>query len=710
MVTSVTEIKSKPTIKKPDKIEPDQESPISTVGGEPDIEQQLPKPLSTTRKTTVWSPITKAIHSIASLATLVVAADVRAETKKLSPRAGAFEFVKPSKGSTKISTQELDDIVVTAEVKRKDTIIELRAPDRKLKTKDRVSRKGDMESRIPTEKKEVRPKKGSEERRRVPIETTPAVEPSSKALSMLGLLATSSTVDDSNLVKAPKPDKRIDLASGQDRIESFIPGPMKRITTAHAKIADSSGLAISELDKVARESREALYLDEITPIEARVPRMSMREEPTDFITKKRMVESITKGRSVGVADKSAQIVQGIKRELKIDKGTSSAVGLLNKIALTTAIARAETIAEVYSRPITDLEETGIVYSAPQRLPLTKSVTLIPSRPDIEPERERSISLEESFKHPERAIYTGDITYEDRRSFYRSKDLLAAKKMKPTIGGPKEPDVKAIDLLSLIAKSTVQPRVTDESVSGTEPGKPRTIPEIKDGDRAGLIRSRGVAPPASGKGKIIPQTPIPVVTVRNAQRIKSLSEAFGLIRGRYERRLMARVGLGEDIPGKRPGQEQVAMPGVELVRRDQISGPGVSDTYSAERELKGVQTSSLSRAQRLDLQAKLASQTSQRSAEKAPKLYPTKPPKSEDYDWLPRGAPKKRDENREQIMVLEEKVRILRERLSEMAPGREPPTKKLQEFVHDPNLQNQLKKLFYESWLENMDKELKRYGG
>jgi hypothetical protein len=46
----------------------------------------------------------------------------------------------------------------------------------------------------------------------------------------------------------------------------------------------------------------------------------------------------------------------------------------------------------------------------------------------------------------------------------------------------------------------------------------------------------------------------------------------------------------------------------------------------------------------------------------------------------------------------------------MAPGREPPTKKLQEFVHDPNLQNQLKKLFYESWLENMDKELKRYGG
>jgi hypothetical protein len=39
----------------------------------------------------------------------------------------------------------------------------------------------------------------------------------------------------------------------------------------------------------------------------------------------------------------------------------------------------------------------------------------------------------------------------------------------------------------------------------------------------------------------------------------------------------------------------------------------------------------------------------------------------------------------------------------------PSNRKLQEVIHDPNLQTQMKKLFYEAWLENMDKELKRYG-
>jgi hypothetical protein len=82
----------------------------------------------------------------------------------------------------------------------------------------------------------------------------------------------------------------------------------------------------------------------------------------------------------------------------------------------------------------------------------------------------------------------------------------------------------------------------------------------------------------------------------------------------------------------------------------------------------------------------------------------------DYDWLPSGAPKKRDLQREHILGLEEEIKALQEQLSELSSDRAPTNRKLHEFVHDPNLQNQLKRLFYESWLENMEKELKRYGG
>jgi hypothetical protein len=697
----VAMVKDKPSLERPERSERDQISPIQPVTDIIEPDRQIPEPVSTTPRTTVWSSITKAVHRMASLAALVVAADVGGKTRKLAPKAGSLEFIEPPKGTTKVVTGKPDEVIVTADVRRKDTVIELRAPDRKIKPEGEGFGKLDMGTKVPVEMKRVRLKKISRVGDKIPIEPIPAVIPSSTALSMLGLLAKSSAVDDSNLVRIPQ--RRIARVGDMDALESYGSRTLKHIPTSDAKISETSGLAIGELDKVAQLSKKSLYLDEIKPIKSRILPISKQKEIDRLILKKQAVE--------GKISEESPIIPGIKRGLRIDEGSSRALGLLNKLVLTTAVARAETIAEVYSKPITEFSGKDIEYSTPKlhsKLPLTRSVTVIPSRPDIEPDYSLiSEEFEGSIKPVRRATSNDEPIDEGMELRYKPEPTqeqtgyLDRGKIQPGVWRTRDSDVKAIDLLSLIAKSTGQPRATDRKITGI---KPSVKSRIKFKDTASFIRPTGSIKPVSGK--TIPQTPD--VTIESARRLRSLSEAFGLIRGRYEQRLMARVGLGADIPGQRTEEEPFIITDTKSETGVQFSGSGASEISGtsrisgAGREISGV--SATSHVKRFD------SKIGETSTARAPELYPTKPPRSEDFDWLPKGAPKKRDENREQIMVLEEKVRILRDRLSEMAPDREPPTKKLQEFVHDPNLQNQLKKLFYESWLENMDKELKRYGG
>ena len=187
-----------------------------------------------------------------------------------------------------------------------------------------------------------------------------------------------------------------------------------------------------------------------------------------------------------------------------------------------------------------------------------------------------------------------------------------------------------------------------------------------------------------------QSPLDPLALVTTKQFSSISEAIGLIQ-RPEKRLAKRLTHGQTIELIKG--EEIEMGEALEKTKPQISR-GSRPIYISSREGTGKE---------------ILSKKPTESDVQQVQLSTSKPPSSAYFDRIPPGAPVKKNLDRERMSDLEEQIQLLRKKISTKEGEQFPSNRKLQEVVHDPNLQTQLKKMFYEAWLENMDKELKRYG-
>ncbi len=686
------------------------------------------------QKLSTWVPITKAIGAIASVATLASVYNLENDVKRYTPHAEIEPEIEVYKKSiTKVESILIRKGEILGTIKKTERPVEHRVPE--IKTEKEEDIYSGLES-IPARKEyyddesqqypKATPKEHSLPETSI-ISQAPAVIPASSALSMLSIFAKRSTADET-LVKQPEKRKERDLTL----LEGLQPIPIisKGVPSAAAKMPIPTNIAVKSLTRAAIDSKKSLFIDKVQTTatsETFEPALLGKSVQPKLQEAQKIAFLRKETGKPGILPEFTEktIIPKFERGMVTSPSSVSAMNLLNKLATTTVLARAEAITKAFSKPVTAKDQTydsidklisprspgelsivkkGSTAMQPSKLtiikptpmttpqskiPVTKPAAILPIRPRV---GQRSVPTKVEIVPKEKGA-------EPRSELIRKRVFELPVQLRKEFPLHVRPQVeeptkgaKALGILDQVARSTVSGRVHTVSLT-----RPTEITSRIFHQPENLKFSRPETEVKKAIQSIVPQTPR-VSTPGELKTVKNISEAFSLIQGKHERRLLQRVGVIER--GKRWVETDTGVSveqfepgfGEELVRESGITG-----RPSGMAVAKGFSTSGVSPKPGV--------------AEKDLETYPVKGLRSKDFDWLPTGAPKKRDERGEQITILEEQVRILRERIAEMAPeDREPANRKLQEFVHDPNLQAQLKKLFYESWLENMDKELKRYGG
>lgn len=644
-----------------------EKEPVDIITKEPEISVPTKKESGLFKKHTSWIPISAALGSMASLATSAVTTNIQARKRQIS---STMEIKEMAKKPVKIIQPEGVE-------KGKVTIKTTRPPARK-------EIEGDLRERI---------KKGEMEEYdvdQVMTKPIPAMVPSAASLTLLSFIAKRSVTEETSLItppSKPKPEMKT-----EDVMKFLTPTSTRRVTTSQTNLPRPTGIALKELTSVASETKKSVYIDRIQRTKSKAPVIRRLQRGQK---KKRIATPIK------VERKETEIMPvediRIKRDLLMEKESVGALELLGSAAVITAVSRAATIADIYSKTAGSKRMPEETMGLPKKLPVTKSVSISTFKPDIKP---RYLHLDKEGVTP-----PPDISVSKFEEF-EIKDKIGI--FETTKGG-----VEALSLLESVATSTITPRPVQMKAAIEYDRRELGVVGLPTEEHLRLTERD--AHEVSKTEKITTEKRLPVRLHRTREQrrisskpitrfsaIPSISDAMSLIRRRQEQRLLQRVGLGNER-----GSESDKIPGELGTLESKVSGEQMF-TRPSPGLLK-----IRSRQELMELQRRLDEGRFPKGAKrplKTAELYQTKAPRSADFDWLPEGAPKKRDLKEEQIMSLEEEIQILKDRLLEMGIDREPPIRKLQEFVHDPNLQNQLKKLFYESWLENMDKELKRYGG
>ena len=494
------------------------------------------------------------------------------------------------------------------------------------------------------------------------VKPIPTIASTTGALGLLSFIAKKSATP-KNVIFKPLQRARHESELGAEPVIIS-----KRMIVANANLPTQTTSAIDNLTIAASQSKSSLYIDNIKPDatkksdsaiifkqrftpgqSSKIPKQVLTEPSLDIPPASEheynQIEPIKK-----------PIPIKLKRSLIIGGGSIGALGLLSTIATTTASTRAE----IYSKSPTLSTVLKNSYEPPSKLPKTGS---------------NNISPEIYIKPPASVIIA----------------QTRSKLTKPV----SRDSVKALNILSAVALSAGQ-RQTTHTVS---------IPEVIIARREKVAKNKDKYPykdlrqltqtslssrTKSMKRDELIQSPLDPLALVTTKQFSSISEAIGLIQ-RPEKRLAKRLTHGQTIELIKG--EEIEMGEALEKTKPQISR-GSRPIYISSREGTGKE---------------ILSKKPTESDVQQVQLSTSKPPSSAYFDRIPPGAPVKKNLDRERMSDLEEQIQLLRKKISTKEGEQFPSNRKLQEVVHDPNLQTQLKKMFYEAWLENMDKELKRYG-
>ena len=632
--------------------------------------KQAPKP----KPYINWIPIAAAVGLIGGLAGTAQTVNIQAAKQSLVP-SSVEEGIIPKPVQTRVATPDARSLKLaqTGMIKHKvkQFKVELpkpayepipeQEPEEFQKTKRKMEK-----SEIPTM---VKPK-------------TPLTSVSTTgALGLLSYIAKRSVTPE-NIIYKPIPPARTTTEYGMSpEVIS------KRITAANANLPSPAGKAIDNLNLVATKSSSSLFIDKIQPV-----------------TPKKK-ETITPPTPIKARFESAKsMALKPKRSLLIDKGSKSALGLLSAMASTSTA----TGSKIYSKsPTAKISRdrssiTPIISSKKSiEIPTTPKYPELASGTLYRPatiEYKRPISFKPTIKKsekyydpsriipPTRAIFDESITSIDTEAFkYKPKYDLS-------VGGG-----EALGILSSIAASAYQVTPSEQIIT-TDTGL-RIRKTVKE---AGTLESKelvyGVHPDVARKAFETRKRTAEQLQFMKDKRIgesptrfPSISEAMKLmLRQRPEQYIAKHIS--------RDARERRA---AEIRATDEAKRQLTPQELSLSKQVRPI-------AQRPSYR-EILEKAKQKMRAAQPELYQVKGPRSADFDRIPTGAPVKRDLERERMMELEDQIQLLKNKLDSSQGEALPSGRKLHEVVHDPNLQTQLKKMFYEAWLENMDKELKRYG-
>jgi hypothetical protein len=429
----------------------------------------------------------------------------------------------------------------------------------------------------------------------------------------------------------------------------------KRMATVDANLPVSTKSAIDNMNRVAARSRDSLYVDVVKP---KKPVAKTRE--------------FTKPQRKEIKQPK---IPGVQRSIMIDKSAAGALDILTKTAATTSTTAAEIQTVSKLRLPESRADEEMVGDIPPRI-----------RATISKDKTKTPVLAKGFKTEEEAkpdlplpgpSETAELDFESEATLEPSAVGITAE---------------ALNILNLIALSSGHRAGEKQLVISKSDIRPQDVNTLETTRRPeegfthkklGLTTPRKPEDKRKFKSRDLTEKTEPIMEPK-VKRLPGISEAIGLMRPPEKR-----LALVLNRPTTTSSTEY------SLAGRG--TGVRATETTAATR----AKTSELSKAGRgLEKQVQTERPSMQRTTDDMGKalidMALSKPSASEDL-------------GKDRMLELEQQVQLLKDRIRSEVDDQQPYHRKLQEVIHDPNLQTQLKKLFYEAWLENLDKELKRYG-
>jgi hypothetical protein len=470
----------------------------------------------------------------------------------------------------------------------------------------------------------------------------------------------------------------------------------KRIGTTSANLPSELNLAIKQLGSGVTKSRSSLFIDKIQPkysstVYSSVKTKRTRGKKQATKTKEQIIalkktskddDLLKRGFSL---HKPVGQQQQIEQSVIIDKDSFAALNNLKKIAAITAM----TTSGIYSKsPTAKLDAIDILTPKP-----ISKVTNGYEIEELKPLKARGIKTDQ-FRVLDEPKHARKKPSETRFEKYllKPKDELGSMEISESIESDStiEAGGDALDILSAIALNA---SLIKHSIQDISPDSKK----VKSKDKA-TLKGKLV----SGQKSIEPKDDLlyrGYTESPNYQKIMSM-----LTKERQKRKAMKHIS--EAIGLIKPPEKSMAK---YLSVRGEVDRAEQSVESAEGREgYSGLQSTSKLASERKHSKDKL-SKIDKDIIKKEAEMYLVKTTKVVDFKGLPPYAPEKDTGDRDYMHNLEEQIRSLKDKLESSKTEDLPSNRRLSEIVHDPNLHTQLKKLFYEAWLENMDKELKRYG-
>jgi hypothetical protein len=669
--------------------QPQSDQLVKTVGSEDETKRIEKKSLVGKRESvkTNWLPIATAVGLIGSMAAATSSYDLIAKKAILAPPPTAIDSLAIAKtGGTGEEIAEPGTIrpAPLGMIKSKVKEVKIELPKPEYEPYDETILEGLTE---PEQAKEISEFKESME------DISPLLIPAKGAVGLLDDYAKQSVPP-----KMMSEDYDKESIGVEDGLQAEIwPLPISLGSgTGKQEITSKLFTAIRNMNQAAGKSSEALFIEQVKPISIPEVKQVIPIETGSVPKGEELTEKILDSSTqewLKPVQGSPHIVEPgvviekpipsrIRHSLLIDTDSFGALSSLTNVAITAA----SLATEIYSRsPTASQAYEEITQPLTDKIQTKESTAVKPKSIDIS----KLVRGKRPRKEPE--LTQERLTKKETEAQDLKTLDLPRKGIDVETGGEgivpiSRAGAEALGILGQVALSASLAKsedyTTSEDILDTFEGTEKMVQV--DRKTTGEIE---YAMTLKTKQRPDIQLITPSLGTDTKRRIPGISEAIGLIR-RPERRLAKRI-----------------YESIDLDRAPQVPGQGVEVTYP------GPESKAVSRDERLAQAARIQAlnKVSTKLREQKVKLTSPKPPKSMDFDWLPKGAPVKDDLQRERMVGLEEQVRILREQLEAQKDQRLPSGQKLQEVIHDPNLQTQMKKMFYEAWLENLDKELKRYG-
>jgi hypothetical protein len=434
---------------------------------------------------------------------------------------------------------------------------------------------------------------------------------------------------------------------------------LKRISTDYANLPKPAGLAIKDLNLGAIISRSALFIDKIDAVSITKDKLTIPTKPSmaaDLETIKaittptlsKTVKPTSMAKVPEIPEKATELLP--EHGILIDK---SSFGALNQLT-TLAIVAAKTAGEAYSYSPTAPTILGELIKPVSETPITGTPETVSSITKGDVEEIKTLRLEPGkiIQKSETETEIGTIDIPTVLAFSASQSTT------PKLVLPKSTK----EILQTTIESTSRTKGMDKSISKYD--YKLMLEKAKEQEvKADLILTK--------KDKLKSFATISDAINRLQRPEQQLAEYISRSR-RFETAATKRDKTETEKRGMEVEYTDFraagrTIPEDEVVKKQEL----IKETREISKKGMGVSDRYIER--------------------------------------LPPGALEKVGFEKEYMVNLEDQIHLLREQLKAKGEEHLPSNRKLQEVIHDPNLQTQLKKLFYEAWLENMDKELKRYG-